>query len=114
MSRDYRLYLEDIIESSDKVQRYIKGLEYEKFASDEMVMDAVVRNLEVIGEAAKNIPPAVKKKHPEIEWKKVVGLRDIIAHGYFGVNTRIIWDIVINKVPEVKNSAKKILKEADK
>lgn len=112
MSRDYRLYLEDIIESSERIQKYTKGMTYEKFASDNLVGDAVVRNLEIIGEAAKNIPPEIKKKHSEIEWRKVAGVRDIIAHEYFGVNTMIIWDIVKNKVPEVNKSIKKILRGA--
>ena len=110
MSRDYRLYLEDMVESANRIQKYAKGLSYDEFSRNGMAVDAVVRNLEIIGEAAKKVPTDVKKRHPEVEWRKVAGLRDIIAHEYFGINQVIIWDIVDNKIPKLKASIKAIVK----
>ena len=67
-----------------------------------MIQDGVFRNLEVIGEAVKNLPDDIKKDYPEVEWRKIAGLRDILIHAYFGVDLEVIWDIVKNKVPELK------------
>ena len=83
-------------------------MSYDDFAKNELVIDGVIRNLEIIGEAVKNLPSDVKRKYPEVEWKKIAGLRDILSHQYFGVNQRIIWDVVINKNPNLKVSVKKI------
>jgi len=73
----------------------------------------VTRNLGIIGEAVKNIPAEIKRKYPNIEWKKIAGLRDIIIHEYSGINLEIIWDIVVNKIPELKILINKIIKEND-
>lgn len=80
MSRDWRLYLDDIREGCERVVRYVRGMDKTTFLSDEKTYDAVLRNLEVIGEAAKYLPEEIKTQHPEINWRKVVGLRDVIAH----------------------------------
>jgi len=77
-----------------KIDRYVKGLTFDKFANDEKTVDAVVRNLEIIGEAVSRLPPDFKKKHSEIEWGKIAGLRHRIVHEYFGVDLEIIWKIV--------------------
>ena len=82
-----------------------------KLKNNSLVLDGVVRNLEIIGEAVKNIPPQVKEKHPEIEWKKIASLRDILAHEYFGVDVEVIWDIVENKLPGLKAQISRILKD---
>ncbi|HEC86588.1 MAG TPA: DUF86 domain-containing protein, partial [Thermoplasmatales archaeon] len=66
------------------------------------IQDGVIRNLEIIGEAVKNLPDDIKKDYPEVEWRKIAGLRDILIHAYFGVDLEVIWDIVKNKVPELK------------
>ena len=83
--RDYKLYLDDIIESIDKIDRYVKGLDYKSFVSKEILIDAVLRNLEIIGEAVKNIPSNVREKYPNIEWNKIAGFRDIVTHAYVKV-----------------------------
>ena len=75
-----------------------------------MVIDGVVRNLEVIGEAVKKIPQNVKIKSPKIEWKKIAGLRDILIHEYFGIDVEIVWDIVKNKIPKLKEEVSKIFR----
>lgn len=107
--REYKLYLDDILEASKRIEKYIKGMTLEKLKKDTLVIDGVVRNLEIIGEAAKNIPSQVKDKHSEIEWKKIAGLRDILAHEYFGIDLEVVWDIVKNKLPILKKQVNRIL-----
>lgn len=80
MSRDWALYLEDILLCCRKVRAFTEGMTFEQFKTDEKTYDAVVRNLEIIGQAAKNIPPSVQALMPEVDWRKPAGLRDIIAH----------------------------------
>ena len=94
MSRDWRLYWEDLVIGCEKILRYTEGMDSEGFRQDQKTYDAVLRNLEIIGEAAKNLPGAVKSQLPEVEWRKIAGLRDVIAHGYSGNDDEILWDIV--------------------
>jgi uncharacterized protein with HEPN domain len=112
MPRDYQVYLEDILEAISKIAEFTKGFRLETFSDDAKTMDAAVRNLEVIGEAIKKIPDDVKHKHPEIEWKKIAGLRDILIHEYFGVDIEIVWDIIQSKLPELKKKIKSLLKDS--
>ncbi|HAH21673.1 MAG: hypothetical protein A2Y00_06580 [Omnitrophica WOR_2 bacterium GWF2_43_52] len=100
--RDYKLYLDDIRAAIKKIEKYTKGLSLERLRKEDLIIDGIVRNLEVIGEATKNIPPQIKVKYPDIEWKKIAGLRDILAHEYFGIDLEVIWDIVNNKLPVLK------------
>ncbi|MBI5051285.1 DUF86 domain-containing protein [Candidatus Micrarchaeota archaeon] len=111
MSVKSKVYLEDILDCINNIQNYTKGQSYEDFEDNKMLVDAVLRNLEVIGEAVKKIPSDLKKKYSEVEWKKMAGLRDILIHEYFGIDLRIIWDIVVNKLPSLKTSIQKIIKE---
>ncbi len=98
MSRSIRLYLEDILTSCAKVRRYTQGMTFEDFQADDRTYDAVVRNLQIIGEAVKNIPPEMRGKYPEVEWRKIAGLRDILAHAYFSLEDETLWDIVSTKM----------------
>lgn len=105
-----RVYFDDILESIRRIEEYTKGMSYDQFRENQLVTDAVIRNLEVIGEAVKNISSETKKKYPDIEWKKIAGIRDILIHEYFGINLEIIWDVVVNKVPELKESISDIVR----
>ena len=98
MSRNLRLYLSDILNSIGKIERYTAGMSYEQLIVDELTFDAVVHNWRIIGEAVKNIPPEVRDCYPQVEWRKIAGLRDIIAHAYFTIDDRIVWDIIENKL----------------
>ena len=109
MPRDSRVYLEDILESTRKITAYTAGLSKTAFLEDEKTLDAVVRNLEVIGEAVKKLPPELRAKHPVPDWKKIAGLRDILIHEYFGLDAEIVWDIVQSKVPALDQEVRKIL-----
>ncbi len=108
MSRDYSLYLEDIVECIEKVEEYTKNMTYHEFNNNQLVIDAVLRNLEIIGEAVKNIPDEIRKQYPNIEWKKIAGLRDVLIHTYSKVELEIIWDIIQNNLLKLKKSVNKI------
>lgn len=104
MPRDYKAYLSDIIGAVNKIERYTNSLSFQDFLQNELVQDGVVRNLEIIGETAKKIPDHIKRKKPDIEWKKIAGLRDILIHDYFGIDVVIVWDIIKNKIPVLKKN----------
>ncbi len=110
MSRDWTFYLEDILECSGKVLTYTQGMTLDEFRNNDLVFDAVVRNLEIIGEAAKHLPGEATAMMPDIEWSKAAAFRDIIAHHYFGLNVNVVWDVVQNKIPEIVQSASALLK----
>jgi len=100
--RSPRMFIEDILEAMDRIERYIRGLTHETFVRNEMVVDAVIRNLEIIGEASRNIPKDVREAYAEIPWKRMIGLRNIAIHEYFGIDLDIIWEIITRNLPETK------------
>ena len=102
MSRDFELYLEDILEAIRKIEKYTETLDYDHFSQEELVVDGVIKNLLVIGEAVKNLSSDIKRDNPQIEWKKIAGLRDVLIHSYYSMDPQILWQIVINKIPELK------------
>jgi len=109
MSRDHRLYLEEMLASSLKVLRYTEGLTLQGFLADERTYDAVLRNLEIIGEAAKHVPDDLRQTYPLVEWRRIAGLRDVLAHGYFGLEDETLWDIIQNEVPSLLEHLRLIL-----
>jgi len=108
--RNLRLFLKDMLASVQKIQKYTRGKSYKEFTNDDLLVDGVIRNLEVIGEAAKNTPLNFRKKHPYIEWKKIAGLREILIHEYFGIDYEVLWDIVENKISYLNKQLQTILK----
>jgi uncharacterized protein with HEPN domain len=109
--RDAAVFLDDIVEACDKISRYTSGFTPEQFRDDDKTIDAVVRNLEIIGEAAKNVPEETRAKIP-VDWKKMAGLRDVLIHGYFGIDLEIIWDVVENKIPTLHREVSSYLSES--
>ena len=101
MSRKPAQRIDDIIECCEKILRFTSGINQEQLVEQELVMDAVLRNIEVIGEASKNIPDEVRVRMPGIDWKKIAGMRDWISHVYYRVDNDIVWDAVETKVPEL-------------
>lgn len=108
MPRDYRLYLDDILEAIGNIRDYISGMDYPAFCQDRKTQDAVVRNLEVIGEAASRLPGPTRSAADEIEWRKITGLRNILAHEYFGISLPVIWDLVQNKLDPLAKTCLKL------
>lgn len=108
-TRDWRLYADDILEACEKIRRYIAGLDFNAFAADERTQDAVIRNLEVIGEAAKHLPDEVTALAPDVPWRKICRMRDVVAHGYFGISAKVIWDTAATQVGELENSVRRLL-----
>ena len=92
--RDILLLLEDMLQSAQKIKRYTEGLDYGSFLTDDKTIDAVVRNFEIIGEAANRIDPDFRDQNPQIEWKRIRGFRNRIVHDYFGIDYEIVWNII--------------------
>lgn len=110
MKRNAKLYLEDILQSILKIEKYTQPLTFNHFSKDDKTIDAVVRNLAVIGEAAKNIPAEFKSKNPDISWKEIAGMRNKIIHEYFGIDEEILWKTIKEDLLPLKLKIKKLLK----
>ena len=111
MPRDSRVYLDDILQAALKALDYTRGLTLSQFVADTKTRDAVLYNLQVIGEAARNIPAELRARHPEVEWQKITALRNVLVHEYFGVDTDLIWDAVCTKLPPLIGQVQRILNE---
>ncbi len=109
MPRDYKVYLEDCLESIQKISEFTKDFSLKSFVEDAKTFDAVIRNLEIIGEAIKKVPEEIRNSNPEVEWKKISGLRDILVHEYFGIDPDIVWDVIQTKLPTLKEQIKKLI-----
>lgn len=113
MKRDYNFYIKDILQSILQIESFVEGLRYEEFLKDDKTASAVIRKLEIIGEAAKQVPTRVRQKHPELPWTEMARMRDKLIHGYFGVDHEIVWKVVRERLPEVKTNVKKIIDQLD-
>ena len=112
MHRDYNLYIDDILGAIHQIQTYMAGLDKAAFTKDRKTQDAVIRNLEIIGEAAGKLPEQFQKNTPEIDWRKIKELRNMLIHEYFGINLPIVWDIVQNKLDPLKAACHKLSAKA--
>jgi uncharacterized protein with HEPN domain len=109
--REFSLFLRDIIDCAEKIIRYVGNKTLDEFVSDEMAVDAVVRNFEIIGEASKNIPSEIKIKHPQVEWRKTTHFRNTLIHDYFGIDYEVLWEIVKTKLPILIRQIKDVLEK---
>jgi uncharacterized protein with HEPN domain len=101
--------LTDIREAIDRIQRYTSGLKVDEFLDNTEKQDAVVRNFEIMGEAVRHIPPEFRKRHAQVEWTEMAGFRDKLIHGYFGLNLRILWSVVEDKLPALRQQVDALL-----
>lgn len=101
MSRSWTLFLQDIEEAAFKVEQRTRGIDFEQFVANDVLYDAVVRNLQVIGEAVKGLPAEIRSRASGIDWRGIAGLRDILAHSYFAIDDATLWDIIQTKVPQL-------------
>lgn len=109
--RDWKLYVEDVLECIKKVEKYIGDMDFTLFEKDDKTVDAIIKNLETIGEAAGHIPDDIKACHKDIPWKEIVGLRNRIVHGNFNIDLKIIWGVIKQELPTLKIQLEHILKE---
>ena len=100
--RDIADYLVDILQAIDDVAEFVEGMDFEQFSGDKKTVNAVIRSLEVLGEATKHIPAAFRKRHPEIPWSKMAGMRDVLIHDYMGVDHMTVWKVAKERLPEIR------------
>ena len=108
MKRDIGLFIDDILDSIKNIEKFMKGLNKEKFSKDNLRQSAIIRQLEIIGEAVKNIPLSFREKHLNIPWKDIAGFRDVLSHAYLGVSMDRIWNIIKKDMPKLKQEIEKI------
>lgn len=108
MNRDINLFIDDILENIKDIEFFSKGLTKGKFRDNKLKQNAIIRSLEIIGEAVKNIPDSFRNKHQNIPWRKIAGFRDILSHVYFGVNMDRVWNIIEKDLPNLKKDIEKI------
>ncbi|GAB4402543.1 MAG: DUF86 domain-containing protein [Anaerolineales bacterium] len=109
--RDHRLYIKDILAAMESIEAFTEGMTLKAFKADDKTASAVIRKLEVIGEAAKQVPDEVRTAYPQVPWKEMAGMRDRLIHAYFGVDYRLVWTTVKKRLPQVKAQMQKILQD---
>jgi len=114
MKRDYRVYIDDILEAIKRIEEYTDELTFDKFTQDIKTIDAVIRNFEIIGEAAKHVTEKVREEYPNVPWKNMAGMRDKLIHEYLGVKLEAVWETVKKRLPEVKPLIEEVLEKMDK
>jgi uncharacterized protein with HEPN domain len=107
--RDLRLYLQDILAAMESISAFTAGIDLEGFRGDDKTASAVIRKFEIIGEATKQIPEAFRQQHPDIPWKEMAGMRDRLIHFYFGVDHRLVWQTIVDRLPLLTRQIRYIL-----
>src|SRR3990172_10586397 len=109
--RDYKLFLKDIYQAVIAIEKFVGDMPFEDFIKDDKTVSAVIKKFEIIGEAAKNLPPEITRKYSNVKWKDMAGFRDLLVHAYFGTELRLIWETIKINLPKLKESIKDILEE---
>jgi uncharacterized protein with HEPN domain len=114
MSRTVSLFIKDILQNMNDAMDFIEGISYDQFVADKKTLNAVLRSIEVIGEATKNIPDEVRAKYPQVPWKEMAGMRDKVIHSYFGVDRETVWLVVKDRIPAIRSMIQQVLEDLEK
>jgi len=109
--RDYRIYLKDIVAAMESIEEFIAGMDFEQFQADDKTASAVMRKLEIIGEAVKQIPSEVREENSQVPWREMAGMRDKLIHFYFGVDYSLVWRAITERLPEIRRDIQRILQQ---
>ncbi len=109
-SREWRLRVEDMLEAIGRIEEFVQGIDLDAFLKDRKTSDAIVRNLEIIGEAARNVPDDVTSRYPGVPWKKARDMRNVLAHAYFGVDLPTVWKTIQGDLPPLKTRLREVLR----
>lgn len=111
MNRNIALYIRDIVQNMKDAEEFIRGMSYDQFISDKRSLNAVIRSVEVVGEATKNIPDDIRARYPVVPWKEMAGMRDKLIHLYFGVDKEVVWLVVKDRIPSIRPLIEQILQD---